>query len=134
MDLSKRPIDAGSLKVGSYIVIDEVPCKVVEMDKSKPGKHGSAKVRIVAIGLFDGVKRSIVVPVDQKVEQPVVEKKSAQVIALTPQSIQLMDLSSYEVYEVPKDNVEPSIIDKLSTGVEVEVWEVLGHRRLVRIK
>lgn len=132
--MSKRPIDAGSLKVGSYIVIDEVPCKVVEMDKSKPGKHGSAKVRIVAIGLFDGVKRSIVVPVDQKVEQPVVEKKSAQVIALTPQSIQLMDLSSYEVYEVPKDNVEPSIIDKLSTGVEVEVWEVLGHRRLVRIK
>ncbi|MEM4700319.1 MAG: translation initiation factor IF-5A [Candidatus Nezhaarchaeales archaeon] len=132
--MSKKPVDAGSLKVGSYVVIDDVPCRVVEMDKSKPGKHGSAKVRITAIGLFDGVKRSIVVPADQKVEQPVIEKKSAQVIAVMPNSIQLMDLSSYEVYEVPKDNVEPSIVDKLSAGIEVEVWEVLGHRRLVRIK
>ncbi|MCX8204304.1 MAG: translation initiation factor IF-5A [Candidatus Nezhaarchaeota archaeon] len=132
--MSKKPVDAGSLKVGSYIVIDDVPCRIVEMEKSKPGKHGSAKARIVAIGLFDGVKRSIVVPVDQKVEQPVVEKRSAQVIALTPNSVQLMDLSNYEVYEVPKSEVEPSLSDKLSTGVEVEVWEVLGHRRLIRIK
>lgn len=132
--MSKKPVDAGSLKVGSYVVIDDVPCRVVEMEKSKPGKHGSAKVRITAIGLFDGVKRSIVVPVDQKVEQPVIEKKAAQVIAVMPNSVQLMDLSSYEVYEVPKDSVEPLIVDKLSAGIEVEVWEVLGHRRLVRIK
>lgn len=132
--MSKKPVDAGSLKVGSYIVIDEAPCRVVEIEKSKTGKHGSAKARIVAIGLFDGVKRSIVVPVDQKVEQPVVEKKTAQTIAITPETVQLMDLSTYEVYEVLKSEVEPELLTKLSTGTEVEVWEVLGHRKLVRIK
>jgi len=132
--LSKKPVDAGSLKVGSYIVIDEAPCRIVEMEKSKPGKHGSAKARIVAIGLFDGVKRSIVVPVDQKVDQPVVEKKTAQTIAITPTSVQLMDLSTYEVYEVPKSEVEPDLLDKLATGVEVEVWEVMGMRKLMRVK
>jgi len=127
-------VDAGSLKVGSYIVIDEAPCKVVEIEKSKTGKHGSAKARIVAIGLFDGVKRSIVVPVDQKVEQPVVEKKTAQVIALMPDAVQLMDLSSYEVFEVPKGEVEAELLNKLSTGTEVEVWEVMGRRKLMRVK
>jgi len=132
--LSKKPVDAGSLKVGSYIVIDEAPCKVVEIEKSKTGKHGSAKARIVAIGLFDGVKRSIVVPVDQKVEQPVVEKKTAQVIALMPDAVQLMDLSSYEVFEVPKGEVEAELLNKLSTGTEVEVWEVMGRRKLMRVK
>ncbi|RLF12055.1 MAG: translation initiation factor IF-5A [Thermoprotei archaeon] len=132
--MSKKPVDAGSLKVGSYIVIDEAPCRIVEMEKSKPGKHGSAKARIVAIGLFDGVKRSIVVPVDQKVDQPVVEKKTAQTIAITPTSVQLMDLSTYEVYEVPKSEVEPDLLDKLATGVEVEVWEVMGMRKLMRVK
>lgn len=132
--MSKKPVDAGSLKVGSYIVIDDVPCKVVEIEKSKTGKHGSAKARIVAIGLFDGVKRSIVVPVDHKVEQPVVEKKTAQVIAITPSSVQLMDLSSYEVYEVPKSEVEGELLDKLTTGMEVEVWEVMGMRKLMRVK
>ncbi len=132
--MSKKPVDAGSLKVGSYIVIDEAPCKVVEIEKSKTGKHGSAKARIVAIGLFDGVKRSIVVPVDQKVEQPVVEKKTAQVIALMPDAVQLMDLSSYEVFEVPKGEVEAELLNKLSTGTEVEVWEVMGRRKLMRVK
>ena len=47
-------MDLGSLKVGSYIVIDNEPCRIVSYDHSKPGKHGSAKARVSAIGVFDG--------------------------------------------------------------------------------
>ena len=132
--MSKKPVDAGSLKEGSFIVIDEEPCKIVEVEKSKPGKHGSAKVRITALGIFDGVKRSIVVPVDQKVDVPVIEKKVAQVISTTPTAVQLMDLSSYEVYELPKDVIEPELFDKLSVGTEVEVWEILGRKKIMRTR
>lgn len=132
--MSSKKVEAGSLKQGSYIVIDDVPCRVVEIDKSKTGKHGSAKVRIVAIGLFDGLKRTLAVPASQQVDQPVVDKKAAQVIALTPTSVQLMDLSSYEVYEVSKEEVEAELFSKLSAGVEVEVWNVMGKLKLVRIK
>lgn len=132
--MSRKPVDAGSLKEGSFIVIDEEPCKIVEVEKSKPGKHGSAKVRITAIGIFDGVKRSIVVPVDQKVEVPIIEKKVSQVISVTPTTVQLMDLSSYEVYEVPKDTVEPEVANKIAVGTEVEVWEILGRRRIMRVR
>ncbi|RLF06549.1 MAG: translation initiation factor IF-5A [Thermoprotei archaeon] len=132
--MSRKPVDAGSLKEGSFIVIDEEPCKIVEVEKSKPGKHGSAKVRITALGIFDGVKRSIVVPVDQRVDVPVVEKKVAQVISTTPSTIQLMDLSSYEVYEVPKETIEPDIANKLSVGTEVEVWEILGRKKIMRTR
>ncbi|MHC1586352.1 MAG: translation initiation factor IF-5A, partial [Candidatus Hecatellaceae archaeon] len=74
-----RPVDVGSVKEGQYIIIDGEPCKVVELEKSKPGKHGSAKARIVAVGVFDGVKRSIVSPVDARIEVPVIEKRSGQV-------------------------------------------------------
>ena len=38
-------MDLGSLKVGSYIVIDGEPCRIVSSDHSKPGKHGSAKAK-----------------------------------------------------------------------------------------
>ena len=38
-----RPVELGSLKAGSYVIIDGEPCRIVEMTKSKPGKHGSAK-------------------------------------------------------------------------------------------
>ena len=125
-------MEAGSLKEGSFVVIDEEPCKIVEVEKSKPGKHGSAKVRITAIGIFDGVKRSIVVPVDQKVDVPIIEKKVAQVISITPTGVQLMDLSSYEVFEVAKEVIEADLLDKMAVGTEVEVWELLGKRKIIR--
>ncbi len=130
--MSLKPVEAGSLKEGSFVVIDEEPCKIVEVEKSKPGKHGSAKVRITAVGVFDGVKRSIVVPVDQKVDVPIIEKKVAQVISITPAGVQLMDLSSYEVFEVAKEVIEADLFDKMAVGTEVEVWELLGKRKIIR--
>ena len=39
------------LKVNRYIVIDDEPSKIIELTTSKPGKHGEAKARIVAIGI-----------------------------------------------------------------------------------
>ncbi|RLE79087.1 MAG: translation initiation factor IF-5A, partial [Thermoprotei archaeon] len=114
-------------------VIDGEPCRVVEVEKSKPGKHGSAKARIVAIGLFDNVKRSIVVPTDSRVEVPEVSKKLAQVIAVFENTVQLMDLGTYEVYEVPMP-VEEEIRSRLSSGTEVEVWDVMGRKKIMRVR
>jgi len=121
------------VKTGSFIVIDGEPCKIVEVEKSKPGKHGSAKARITAIGLFDNVKRSIVVPTDSRVDVPEVLKKLAQVISIFGNTVQLMDLTNYEVYEVPVPE-EEEIKEKLSPGIEVEVWEVMGRRKIMRVR
>lgn len=129
----KRPEEAGSLKVGSYIVIEEEPCKIVSIDKSKTGKHGSAKVRIVAIGIFDGKKRTYMGPADAQVEIPIVEKKNGQIISVTPTSVQVMDLTTYEIFESSFPE-EPELRDKLASGVNVEYWEILGRKKIVRIK
>jgi len=114
-------------------VLDGEPCKIVEVERSKPGKHGSAKVRIVAIGFFDNVKRSFVAPVSARVEVPIINKGSAQVISVTPTSVQLMDMSTYEVYEVNPPE-EEELRSKLAPGVEVEVWEIMGRRKIMRVR
>ncbi len=128
-----KPVDVGSIKEGQYIIIDNEPCKVVEYEKSKPGKHGSAKARIVAIGVFDNVKRSIVSPVDSKIEVPIIEKRAGQIISVNPTTIQLMDLETYEIFEtnIP---VEDEIKSKISSGAEVEYWKILGRVKIVRVK
>jgi len=131
--LSTKPVEAGSLKPGSFVVIDGEPCRVVEVEKSKPGKHGSAKARIVAIGLFDNVKRTLIAPTDTRVEVPVVSKKTAQIISDLGTMVQLMDLTTYEVYEVQKPTEEDLRV-ALTPGTEVEVWEVMGRRKIMRIK
>ena len=128
-----KPVELGSVREGSFIIIDGEPCRVVEYDKSKPGKHGSAKARVVGIGLFDGVKRSFVSPVSANVEVPIIEKKSGQVISTTPSSVQIMDLQTYEVFEIAMPS-EEDLRAKLQPGVEVEYWRVLGRNKLVRVK
>jgi len=128
-----KPMELGALRVGSYIVLDGEPCRIISLTKSKPGKHGSAKARIVAIGVFDGTKRSFVGPVSTQVEVPVIEKKSGQVIALLPSSVQVMDLETYEIFETsPPEDEE--LKARLSPGVEIEYWRILGRTKIMRTK
>ena len=131
--MSTKPVEIGELKEGSFVVIDNIPCRVVSMDKSKTGKHGSAKVRIVAMGIFDDIKRNLLAPADQRVDVPMVEKRSAQVIAIMPDTVQLMDLATYETFEIrtPK---EQETVTKLASGVEVEYWDILNEKHIVRVK
>jgi len=127
-----RPVELGTLKDGSYVVVEDEPCRIVSYTKSKPGKHGSAKARVVAIGVFDGVKRSFVKPVNAPVEVPVIEKRSGQVIALLPSTVQVMDLETYEIFETPLP--EEDLKNKLASGVEVEYWRILGKTKIMRTK
>ena len=72
--MSTRPTDANSIKRGSYIVVDEEPCQVLDLSHSKTGKHGHAKIRMEVIGLFDKKKRSPVMPSTAKVQVPIIDK------------------------------------------------------------
>jgi len=49
----------GTLQKGSYIVLEGAACRVVDMQVSRPGKHGHAKVRLTAVGMVDGKKRVV---------------------------------------------------------------------------
>jgi len=115
------------------MIVDGEPCRIVDITKSKPGKHGSAKARIVAIGIFDGAKRSLVKPVDATTEVPIIEKKTGQVFALTPSSMQIMDLETYEYLDAPFPE-EEELKAKLAPGVEIEFWRILGRVKIVRAK
>ncbi len=125
-------MDLGSLKVGSYIVIDGEPCRIVSYDHSKPGKHGSAKARVAAMGVFDGSRHSLVAPVSANVEVPLIDKRSGQLISVAGQMLQIMDLETFEVFETSA--VEDEIRDKLNQGGEVEYWKVLDRIKIVRVK
>ena len=125
-------MDLGSLKVGSYIVVDGEPCRIVSYDHSKPGKHGSAKARVAAIGVFDGSKHSLVSPVSANIEVPLIDKRNGQVISISSKTLQIMDLETFEVFDT--SSVEDEIRDKIQQGGEVEYWKVLDRIKIVRAK
>ncbi len=121
-----KPVKAGQLKVGNYIVYDGEVYTVKTLTSSKAGKHGHAKVRMTIENVFTGGKKSIVTPTDDKYMQPIVEKKAAQVLSVTPDSIQLMDQESYETFETPIPHDEG--LENLESGEFVTVWYVIGKR------
>jgi translation initiation factor 5A len=125
-------MDLGSLKVGSYIMIDGEPCRIVSYDHSKPGKHGSAKARVAAIGVFDGSRHSLVSPVSANIEVPLIDKRNGQVISISDKMLQIMDLETFEVFET--SSVEDEIRDKIRQGGEVEYWKVMERVKIARVK
>ena len=123
----KEQTEIRTLKVGRYIIIDDEPSTIVSLATSKPGKHGSAKARIDAIGVFDGQKRSIVQPVSAKIYVPIVERKAAQVLSVMGSVAQLMDLSDYSTFEI---EIPLEHVDKLEAGKDVAYLESMGKRKL----
>lgn len=131
----KTKVQVSKLKPGRYILIDGEPCRIGNITVSSPGKHGSAKARIEAVGIFDGKVRSMVKPTSAEVEVPIIDKRTAQVIALTPDTVQLMDMETYELYDVPRNTgVDGSIKDQLREGINVEYWETLGRIKIMKLK
>lgn len=126
----KEVAEVRELKVNRYVIIDGEPCKIVSITTSKPGKHGEAKARIEAIGVFDGQKRSIVHPVKHKVQVPIIDKRSAQVISVMGSTVQLMDMETYDTFEMP---IPEEFIGKLETGKEIQYIEALGKRKIMRV-
>ena len=126
--MSWQEAEVRELKVGRYMLVDDAPCKLVEITMSKPGKHGEAKARIVAIGVFDGQKRSVVFPVKHKVKVPIIEKKNAQVLSLANKEVQLMDSETFETFVVQVDQEE---VARIKPGTEVSYWEAMGVRKIM---
>jgi translation initiation factor 5A len=123
----------GELKEGSYAIVNDEPSQIVQITKSKPGKHGSAKFRCTAISLFDSRKQSYVASTDTNIQIPIVDKRSGQIVSVSPASIQLMDLESYEVIDIAMPSDE-EIASKIVAGKEVEYWIVMDRVKIQRVK
>lgn len=129
--LAKTTIAIKHLKPGGFVIINDVPCRVDKVQISSTGKHGHAKVRVEAIGLLDGTRRSIVKPVHENVDVPIITKKTAQILALMGERVQLMDMETYEIFELP---IPEELKGTLQAGTEITYFEVMGQRTIKQIK
>ena len=128
--MAKTIAEVRELRVNRYIIVDDEPCKIVNISTSKPGKHGEAKARIEAIGVFDGQKRSIVHPVKHKVQIPLIDKRQAQVLAIIGDEVQLMDMETYLTFNIP---IPDEYKADLAPGKDISYLEALGRKKITRV-
>jgi translation initiation factor 5A len=130
--MSTQPAEVRELRVGRYMVVDEEPAKILSIDHSKPGKHGAAKARIETVGLFSKRRSSYVGSVTDRVQVPIIEKRTAQVVSITGANAQLMDMETYETFELPIP--EPEIANQaVEQGKEVQYIEAMGRKVIMRV-
>lgn len=117
------------LKENRYMVIDDEPCKIKSIDTSKPGKHGEAKARIEAIGIFDNKKHSMINPVTHKVRVPIIDRRKGQVVSLSDNEANIMDLDNYQTFQI---TIGEDIKDDLEQGQEIRYLETMGKRKITQ--
>ena len=133
--MSTKVVELKTVKVGKYIVLDGEASKVTSLTTSSPGKHGAAKARLEAVGIFDGQKRSLVKPVDTKVEVPILDKRIGQILAIMRDQVQIMDLETYETMELAiPDEFADDIRGAVGTDLGVEYIVAMGNMKIMRTK
>jgi len=120
-----------NLQPGRYCVIDDEPCKVLDVSCSVSGKHGGAKARLEAIGLFDNKRRSVVKPADAEMDVPIIEKKIGQVVAISGSNAQIMDMTDYETFDLA---IPDELKDKIAQGKEISYWVIMGKKMLMEVR
>ena len=122
-------------------MVESEPCVIKSTERSKSGKHGHAKVRVVCVGLFDNNKRSLTIPSGHMVEIPEILKGIAQINFIEDNSINIMDVESYESIDVEWPKEEDIIKklkelqadpDKISTA-QVDYWNLAGKTLINRV-
>ncbi|HJO02199.1 MAG: translation initiation factor IF-5A [Candidatus Woesearchaeota archaeon] len=121
----------GSLQKGSYVVLEGAACKVADMQVSRPGKHGHAKVRLTAVGLVDEKKRIVVMPGHDNVDVPIVEKKSAQVLSIQDDTANVMDSENYETFDL---KIPEELKGQVAEGANVLYWVILNDKVMKQVK
>ncbi|MBZ9570326.1 translation initiation factor IF-5A [Methanobrevibacter sp. TMH8] len=129
--MSKKVVEVKTLKIGKYVVLDGEASKITSLSTSSPGKHGAAKARLEAVGIFDNQKRSIVKPVDTKIDIPIIDKRVGQVLSIMGTNVQLMDMENYETLELPMPD---ELKDQIVEGAEVDYITALGNMKIMRVK
>lgn len=116
---------AGQFQKGNYVILDGAACVVTGIQISRPGKHGHAKVRLEAVGMMDDKKRQVVVPGHDNMQVPIIGKKNAQVLSVSGNTANVMDMETYETYDLV---IPEELKDQVTEGCVVLYWQIINDR------
>merc|ERR1712018_850710 len=113
------PMQCSALRKNGYVMIKGRPCKIVEMSTSKTGKHGHAKVHLVALDIFTNKKYEDICPSTHNMNVPNVTRKDYQVIDIDEDGfVELMDDNgeTKSDLKLPEDDIGKEVQEKHENG------------------
>ncbi|WVF70168.1 eukaryotic translation initiation factor 5A [Kwoniella sp. CBS 6097] len=117
------PMQCSALRKNGHVVIKGRPCKIVDMSTSKTGKHGHAKVHLVAIDIFTGKKMEDISPSTHNMDVPNVRRQEFQLLDIQDGFLNLMDGdgNSKDDVKVPETEIGQQIETDFEAGKDLMV-------------
>jgi len=135
------PMQCSALRKNGHVVIKGRPCKIVEMSTSKTGKHGHAKIHLVAIDIFTGKKLEELCPSTHNMDVPNVKRTEYE---FTHIEDGFLNLISQDATSSQKIDVKVPDDDELSkkihaaneeeAGLLITVVSAMGEELAVSVK
>ena len=106
-----------------FIFLQGRPCKIVEMSTSKTGKHGHAKVHLVALDIFTQKKYEDICPSTHNMDVPNVQRKDFQLLDVDDGFLSLMDDggNTRDDLKVPEGEIGEEIANAIAESRDIMV-------------
>jgi len=132
------PMQCSALRKNGHVMIKGRPCKIVEMSTSKTGKHGHAKVHMVALDIFTGKKLEDICPSTHNMEVPNVKRQDFQLLGMDDDFLSLMDDSgeTREDLKCPEGDLGDEIRSAIESDKDilVTVLSAVGEECVIASK
>eukprot|EP00040_Diaphanoeca_grandis_P009935 m.50900 g.50900 ORF g.50900 m.50900 type:complete len:153 (-) comp21361_c0_seq1:283-741(-) len=138
---SVYPKQASAFRKGELIMIDGLACKIMEMTKVKPGKHGVAKCQFVAIEIFNNSKKLLSASSKSNVDAPVTSRSEWIFLGMDSEDyMSLLDENTGETRQdlkLPANQLGKQIKDLYypeQNPVRITLYEVAGMEKVDGVK
>lgn len=134
------PKQCSALRKNEHVVIKDRPCKIVEMSTSKTGKHGHAKVHLVALDVFSGKKYEDICPSTHNMNVPVVTRQDYTVMGCQDDYLMLMDDTGGERNDLRKPDTSSDLGKEIDGKLDKEdvflvtVLKAMGDEQVIAVK
>ncbi|KAK6346765.1 Eukaryotic translation initiation factor 5A [Orbilia brochopaga] len=132
------PMQCSALRKNGHVVIKGRPCKIVEMSTSKTGKHGHAKVHLVAIDIFTGKKLEDLCPSTHNMDVPNVRRTEYQLVNVDDGFLNLIDTdgNSKDDVKLPEGDLGNQIQSDFDAGKDllITILTAMGEEAAVAVK
>jgi translation initiation factor 5A len=134
------PMQCSALRKNGYVVIKSRPCKIVDMSTSKTGKHGHAKVHLVALDIFTGKKLEDLCPSTHNMDVPNVTRREYQLLDISDDgylSLMSDDGDTKDDVKMPDGEIGDKIMKLFKTDekdTNVVILTAMGEEAAVEAK
>ncbi|KAJ9111270.1 translation initiation factor eIF5A [Naganishia vaughanmartiniae] len=124
------PMQCSALRKGGFVVIRGRPCKVIDMSTSKTGKHGHAKVHLIATDIFTNKKLEDISPSTHNMDVPNVTRVEYTLVNIDDDGTPKDDV------KVPEGDLGKNIEQAFEDGKEVTVTIIaaMGEEQAIAFK